>query len=100
MRVELSDQEEQFVRKIVDWDLNRRRAESFVCSLFLFLGGAIIVFAAYITVQHLSDRTALSITVPGFLLGLVLIGLYLIVGRRIRERRLVASVLKKLRSAG
>ena len=100
MRAELSEEEEQFVSELVTWDRTRRNVELVFYTLLLVIGGAVIVIAGYITIQHLTDRTALSVTVPGFLLGLLLIGLYLFGERRVKERRMAASVLKKLRGEG
>jgi hypothetical protein len=97
MSVELSDEEERFIKDVMKWDETRRRTETLFSMLFLIVGGAVIVVVAYVTVGNLTDRTALSVTVPGFLAGILLIGLYLVAGWRIRERRTIASVLKKLR---
>jgi hypothetical protein len=99
MKSRLSEEEEQFVHELETWERSGKRIEHFFYTLFLVLGGAVIVTAGYVTVQHLTDRTALSITVPGFLLGLLFIGLHLGGGRRMRDRSITASILKKLRGA-
>ena len=54
----------------------------FFSQLLLILGGLAIVVSAYLTLRCLSDRTALTLTVPGFVAGLALIGVSLQLGRR------------------
>jgi hypothetical protein len=90
MESDLSDEEEQFVRDLLAWAEKRRPIEWIFNNLLLFLGGTVVVIGL-LTVQYLNDRTVYCITVPGFLLGFLLIGLYII-----GERRLVARVLGKL----
>lgn len=89
-------EEEQLIHALLTWDQTRRPAERHLYNLFLFLGGAIIVIHGFLTVQQLHDRMVFWVTVPGFLLGLVLILLHIMGERRIRERRLMAKVLRKL----
>lgn len=96
MKTKLSEEEDQFVDELLTRDQRLRPKESVFYNLLLISGGLIIVVVAFLTVQHLNDKTALWVTVPGFLTGILLIGLYIIGMRRIKERRLVASVLKKL----
>jgi len=95
LRTKLNEEEDQFVHKLLTWDQTLRSKESVFYNLLLISGGIVIVVVAFLTVQHLNDRTVLWVTVPGFLTGVLLIGLYIIGMRRIKERRLVASVLKK-----
>ena len=96
MKSDLSDEEEQFVRDLLTWDEKRRPIEWIFNKLLLVLGGTVVVVIGLLTVQHLNDRTIFWITVPGFLLGFLLIGLHIIGERRTSERRLVARVLGKL----
>ncbi|OYD14406.1 hypothetical protein CH333_07980 [candidate division WOR-3 bacterium JGI_Cruoil_03_44_89] len=96
METKLNKEEEGLVHELLTWDRTRRHIESIFCRLFLTLGGVIIVIVGFFTVQHLNDRIILWVTVPGFLIGLFLVGLYIEREHRLRERRLVASVLKKL----
>lgn len=96
LKTKLSEEEDQFVHELLTWDQTLRSKEWVFYNLLLILGGLVIVVVAFLTVQHLNDKTALWVTVPGFLTGILLIGLYIIGVRRIKERRLVASVLKKL----
>ncbi len=95
----LNDEEQQFVRSLLGWDQMRRTADRIFCYFFLVCGGIIIAAVAFLSVRFLSDRIALWFTMPGFLLGLVLIGAYIIAERRLKEREIIASILKKLFNA-
>lgn len=96
MQPKLSQEEHLFIKEILNWDRNRRSLEAIFYHIFLVLGGAVIVVAGFITLRHPSDRTVAWVTVPGFLMGLLLIALYIIGSRRVRVRSLVVSVLQKL----
>lgn len=98
MGTKLNEEEERFVQELLNWDQLKKPTGCILYNLFLTFGGIVIVVVCFLTIQHLTDRTALWVTVPGFLVGLFLIGLYLVEKYRTRERRLVASVLKKLQS--
>jgi uncharacterized membrane protein YfcA len=100
IKAELSEEEEQLIHELLTWDQTRRPVERLLYSLFLILGGAIIVIHGFLTVQQLHDRLVFWVTVPGFLLGLIFILLYIVGERRIRERRLIAKVLRKLWGRG
>jgi hypothetical protein len=100
MKAELSEEEEQLIHELLTWDQTRRPVERLLYNLFLILGGAIIVIHGFLTVQQLHDRIVFWLTVPGFLLGLIFILLYIMGERRLRERHLVAKVLRKLWGRG
>jgi hypothetical protein len=95
METAFNDQEMQFVRQLQDWVRTRKAAVSFLFTLLLVCGGLVIVTSAVLTLAHLSDRTAYWVTVPGFLIGILFIGLYIVGDRWVKERSLIASVLKK-----
>ena len=98
MNTTLSSEEKRFLHQLLTWDEKRRTMNSVLYNLFLILGGIIIVVVGFSTVQHLNDQTVLWLTVPGFLLGLLLIGLYIMGQRWNKERQLVASIIRKLQS--
>ncbi|KPL17971.1 MAG: hypothetical protein AMJ92_10265 [candidate division Zixibacteria bacterium SM23_81] len=100
MKAELSQEEEQLIHELLTWDQTHRPVERLLYNLFLILGGAIIVIHGFLSVQQLHDRIAFWVSVPGFLLGLMFILLYIMGERRIREHRLWAHVLKKLWGRG
>jgi hypothetical protein len=96
----LNEDELRFVRNLLTWDQMRRTADGIYCYFFLLCGGIILAAVAFLSVRYLNDRTALWFTVPGFSLGLILIGAYIMAERRLKERRIIASVLKKLFNEG
>jgi hypothetical protein len=93
----LTPAEARAVRELAAWERRAHGGQRRFAQLLLILGGLVIVVSAYLTLRHLSDRTALTLTMPGFVTGLALIGVALQLGRRIRERHVLASVIRKLR---
>jgi hypothetical protein len=75
MGTELTRSEAQYVEALLDWDRKRRRGDWIRC-------------------------TALTLTVPGFVVGLGLIAIYGQTERRIRERGTAAAVIRKLHAEG
>jgi hypothetical protein len=100
MAAGLTHDEDRFVRDLLSWDRHRRGAEWALTVLMLALGGLIVVVFAILMLRSLTDRTALTLTVPGFVVGLALIVLYWQGERRIRERHRLASVIRKLMGEG
>jgi hypothetical protein len=100
MAVSLTPEEDRFVRDLLSWDRARRRGEWMMALAMLTLGGLIVVVFAILTLRDLNDRTALTLTVPGFLVGAALVVLYWQLERRIRERHRIASVIRKLKGEG
>ena len=98
MSTELSREEEKFVRDLLTWDRTERSAQWVLCHLFLVLGGVVFVAAAFITLQHLNDRTALWVLFPGGLMAMLFFAFYAVGEHWVRRRHFIASILKKLRS--
>lgn len=48
----------------------------------LVAGGATIVAAALFTSTHLADRVVFTVLVPGVVVGLMFVGLYVALGRQ------------------
>ena len=48
---------------------------------FLVAGGTVIILSALFTRAHLADRVVFTVLVPGVVVGLILIGLYVALGR-------------------
>ena len=96
MRSDLNEQERQFVDELLKWDQKDRPGQWVLCHIFLILGGIVFVAAAILTVQNLNDRTILWVMLPGTLIAIAFFVLYIVGERRIRERKLMASVLRKL----
>lgn len=95
MATVLNEMEEQYIHRLMTWDRLRMPLGWFFMTV-LVLGGLVIILAAYLTMQRLNDENVMWVTVPGFLLGIVLI-LFAIAGVYwIRERHRIASIVKKI----
>ncbi|MDZ7289667.1 MAG: hypothetical protein ONB44_10785 [candidate division KSB1 bacterium] len=96
MNERLKADEEKFIHELLAWDAQRRPMEWILGNVALFLGGVMILVIGIFTIRHLTDRLILLITVPGFISGILFVGLYIFISNRIKERRRMASILKKL----
>lgn len=47
----------------------------------LALGALLIICCGLFTLTHLTDRVVLTVLIPGFVIGLILIGFYVALGR-------------------
>ncbi len=91
----LNEREAEYVRALMKRDERRMRNGWFFMGLMV-AGGAIIVVATILSLPHLDDRTAWSITLPGLLLGLAcILGSFAGI-QWIKRRHLIASIVKKL----
>jgi len=50
-------------------------------------GGVAIIASAVYTLGHLSDHTVFTVLIPGFVAGLILIGLYMAAGTQRKEEK-------------
>jgi hypothetical membrane protein len=98
MEKTLSTAEKRFIHELLNWEQKSRRINQVLYNLILILGGAIIVGVGLSTLQQLNDQAVQWFTVPGFLLGLMLIGLYIVRHRWAMERQIFASIIRKFQS--
>ena len=73
--------------RLVGSRADRKRAERWLGQLALVFGGAAVVTAAVFTLRHMSDRAVLLVTVPGFVVGIVLFAVYGALSRRVGGAR-------------
>ena len=95
----LKSDEEQFVRDLLAWDARQRPTEWILSNLALVLGAVVILVTCIYTLRHLTDRLIFWVTVPGFVMGILFVGIYFFAGKRVKERHRMASILKKLGAA-
>jgi hypothetical protein len=65
----------------------RQHADWWLRQLALVFGGAAVVSAAVFTLRHMSDRAVLLVTIPGFVVGIVLLAVYGALSRRVGGAR-------------
>ncbi len=93
----LSRSEERVIEELLTWDDSRRPSEWTLCNVALVIAGCLIVGSAILTLLRLEDDVVIGILVPGFLLGLFLVGVYVFGSKRIRERHQLATIIKKMK---
>ena len=99
MHKKLRREEERFIRDLLAWDGRHRPVEWVLSNAALILGVIVILVTCIFTIQHLTDRLIQLVTVPGFLVGILFVGLYAFAAKRIKERHCMALILKKLGAA-
>ena len=100
MRPGLSTEEDRFVNELLTWDRTRRSMQQAFTYVFLALGLIVFTAVAVLTLRNMTDRTVLWVLLPGTLMAMLFFGMYVVGDRRIKERALVSSVLRKLAGEG
>ncbi len=96
MQINITNTEKDFMKKMLRWDQKKASLESTVNSIFLIIGALVILVIAYLTIKHLNEYSSIWTIMPGYVIGILLLCIYLVGDIRIRERRYFASVLRKL----
>jgi hypothetical protein len=96
MKDHLSESDEQFIHDLLQWNSRRRTVDLILCNFALIVAGAIIIIAALSTLARLTDQRIVGILVPGFIIGLLFVDLYIILCKRIKERHRIALIMEKL----
>ena len=98
LRKQLSPKEYVFLRRIITWNKFSRLKEEFIYRIILILGGVFVVVSVYNTIKFLSDKTALFVTIPGVLTGILFLWFYRSGMNRIKEKKKLADILERLLS--
>lgn len=96
MNTHLTPDERAFVDRIDRWDTSRRTCQWVLCNLSLVFSGSIFVAVTIYTVNNMNDRVIQWITLPSILVSIIFALFYTIGEQRLRERKLTASVVRKL----
>jgi len=91
----LNEREAEFVSTLMKRDGKRMRL-GWLFMMLLVAGGLVIVVTIVLTLGHLDDHYVFWVTLPGFLVGLSLIGLSVAGVSWVKQQHLIASILKKL----
>ena len=100
MKINMTNAENNFMKKMLQWDQKKASLESSINSIFLIIGSLVIIAVAYLTIKHLNEYSSIWAIIPGYVIGILLLCIYLVGDIRIRERRYFASVLRKLLTTG
>ena len=96
MRINVTNTEKDFMKKMLRWDQKKASLESTINSVFLIIGALVIIVIAYLTIKYLNEYSSIWAIMPGYVIGILLLCIYLAGDIRIKERRYFASVLRKL----
>jgi hypothetical protein len=91
----LNEHEQEYLQTLMQRD-EKRMSLGWFFMVLLALGGLIIAIVAILTLREMTDQRAYVMTLPGFIIGLLLIGIAIAGIRRVKERHLIASILRKL----
>jgi hypothetical membrane protein len=96
MNTALTKEEEKFINELNLWDRKRNSMNMVLYNFFLILGGLVIIVDIIVSISNLTDKFIYQFSIPGFMIGLMLIGLYIFGYYWTKERKLIASIIKKL----
>ena len=98
MDLDFTKQEKEFIDELIHWENKKSRYVIFYSYFFLFFGTLLIVLTIYALFNYLVDDIIFWIGVPGFLTGIFFILLHIVLQRRIKEMKILSSVVKKMES--
>ncbi|MCF7858912.1 MAG: hypothetical protein K9N07_06245 [Candidatus Cloacimonetes bacterium] len=96
MSIPLNQKEKVFMRKMLRWDQKKASMEVVFNTIFLVAGMLVTLYIAYKTVINLNNLNALWILLPGYVIAILLLSIFLVGDIRIKERRKYASVMRKI----
>jgi len=96
MAIPLNKKEKDFMRTILRWDQKRASIEVIVNNIFLFIGIIVTLFVVYRTIINLNDLHTLWLLLPGYVIGILFLCIYIVGDIRIKERRKYAAVMRKI----
>ncbi len=98
MNLLLDKQEKEFMRNILRWDQKSASIEVIVNNIFLITGMVVTLYVAYKTIININDLHTLWLLLPGYVIGILFLSIYIVGDIRIKERRNYASVMRKILS--
>ncbi len=96
MAIPLNKKEKDFMRKMLKWDQKKASFEVIVNNIFLTVGMLVTLYVAYRTFTTLNDLQSLWLLLPGYIIGILLLSIFIVGDVRIKERRKYASVMRKI----
>ena len=98
MNLLLDKQEKEFMRNILRWDQKSASIGVIVNNIFLITGMVVTLYVAYKTIININDLHTLWLLLPGYVIGILFLSIYIVGDIRIKERRNYASVMRKILS--
>jgi len=95
----MTEKENQFIEELLNWKDKKESLTSIYSYFFLLFGVFLIVFTIYNLFTELTDSMIIWLGIPGFLTGIFFILLYIILQRRIREMKVLSSIIKKWKNS-
>lgn len=96
MAIPLNKKEKDFMRKMLRWDQKKASFEVIVNNIFLAVGMLVTLYVAFRTITTLNDLQSLWLLLPGYIIGILLLSIFIVGDVRIKERRKYASVMRKI----
>ena len=96
MPISMKISEKNFIKKMLKWDQKKASIEVLVNSVFLIIGALVILTDAYFTYGYLTNHMSVWVIMPGYVIGILLLSIYLVGDLRIKERRYFASILRRI----
>ena len=96
MPVSMKTSEKNFIKKMLQWDQKKASIEVIINSVFLIIGALVILTDAYFTYGYLNNHMSIWVIMPGYVIGILLLSIYLVGDLRIKERRYFASILRRI----
>ena len=96
MPVSMKTSEKKFMKKMLLWDQKKASIEVLVNLVFLIIGALVVLTDAYFTYRYINNHTSFWVIMPGYVIGILFLSIYLVGDKRIKERRHFASILRKI----
>lgn len=96
MVIPLNKKEKTFMRKMLRWDQKKTSHEVIINNMLLIAGMLVTLYVAFRTITSLNDIHSLWLLLPGYVIGILLLIIFIVGDSRIKERRKYASVMRKI----
>ncbi len=96
MTISMKTSEKKFMKKMLLWDQKKASVEVLVNLVFLIIGALVVLTDAYFTYRYINNHTSFWVIMPGYVIGILFLLIYLVGDKRIKERRHFASILRKI----
>lgn len=100
MKQDLTQQEKKYIENLLQKPQQYdNKAALFLAQALLLLGGGVLVYTIFYSIQNMTDRMFYYFMLPGIGMGLIVIFLALFLKRiytRSLDTRMIVTILKKL----